>query len=393
MNIDLFGRETVQNPWPVLERLRAEGAVVKNDRVGTWMITTDSAVRKVLMNPARFTLDGCIGQEVFGPEAFITIDDKAQHDSLRGVWQVAFQRGTLETMRGFITQLADSMIDQVEEKLRSGETVDAEAELCRHLPAYVIAYMLGVPEEDRADIVRWSDDIGEAVGLPPNASRESDPIWLKARTAKAELADYLSERIAYRRENPGDDLISQIVHSDIGKTLPHEALVANSRQLLFAGNETTAKWLGHSLVVLAQHPDVRALLAVTPGRLGVSLEEVIRWQPVSMNLPRKVRGGDIELEGVTIPDGAELAVLLGSANRDEARFERAELFDIDRPFKSHLGFGYGLHNCLGVTLARLETEVVISRVLARIPDYVLAGEVTYSSFSLRGPQTLPIAMH
>jgi cytochrome P450 len=218
-------------------------------------------------------------------------------------------------------------------------------------------------------------------------------VWRKAKVAKVELADYLSAQIAHRRTHPGEDLISQIVHSEVGRSLPHEALVANSRQLLFAGNETTAKWLGHSLVVLAQHPDVRRTVIETPARLPAALEEVIRWQPVSMNLPRKVRGGDIEVEGVTIPDGAELAVLLGSANRDEARYERADVFDINRPFKAHLGFGYGMHGCLGVTLARLETEVVISRILARVPDYALAGEVLYSSFSLRGPQVLPIAMH
>lgn len=392
MDIDLFGRETVQDPWPLLESLRAEGAVVKNDRVGTWMVTTDAQVRKVLNNPARFTVDGCIGQEVFGPEAFITIDDKGAHDALRGIWQVAFQRGSLEAMRGFITDLVDRMIDPVEERLRAGETVDAEADLCRHLPAYVIAYMLGVPKEHRADIVRWSDDIGEAVGLPPNASRESDPVWLRARQSKQELADYLSAQIAHRRVHPGDDLISQIVHSEVGRSLPHEALVANSRQLLFAGNETTAKWLGHSLVVLAEHPEVRHRVTADPSRLVPALEEVIRWQPVSMNLPRKVRGGDIEVAGVVIPDGAELSVLLGSANRDPERYDRADTFDVDRPFKAHLGFGYGMHGCLGVTLARLETEVVIARVLARVPSYEVVGEVLYSSFSLRGPSVLPIAL-
>lgn len=392
MDVDLFSEETAQDPWPVLERIRAEGPVVYNDRVGTWMVTGDRLNRKILLDPVRFTLEGAIGTQVFGPEAFITIDDKKRHDALRGVWAVAFQRASLESLRPVIARLADRMIDAVEPRLRAGETIDADAELCRNLPAYVIAHMLGVPEEMRPNIVKWSDDIAHAIGLPPNASLDSDPVWLRAKEAKLALRDFLLKQVGHRRNQPGDDLISQIVHSEIGKELSDEAIIANSRQLLFAGNETTAKWLGHSLVTFAQFPDVRAEVVENRALLPQALEEVMRWQPVAMTLPRLIRGGDIEIEGVVVPQGAEMTLLTGAANRDKARYDEPEKFDIHREFKANLGFGFGMHSCIGVTLARLEAEVVISRVLDRFPDFALAGPVEYGHLAVRGPSHLPLAL-
>ena len=390
MDIDLFSAAAIADPWPLVKQVMAAGPVVRNDRVGTWMITTDKLCRQVFLNSARFTWEGAIGTRVFGPEAFITIDDRARHDGLRGVWAAAFHRRALEPLRPVIAKLADDMIDRVEERLRDGETIEASSALCRDLPAYVIAHMMGVPASMRASIVRWSDDIGHAVGLPQNTPH-TDPGWMRANEAKRQLADYILGQISDRRAKPGDDLISQIVHSEVGRTLSDDALVANTRQLLFAGNETTAKWLGHSLVVLGTHPEVRAHIVANRTLLPQALEEVMRWQPVNMSLPRLVRGGDIQVEGVTIPDGAELAVLTGAAGRDSARYQNPDIFDIGRPMQSHLGFGFSLHSCLGVTLARLEAEVVLSRILDRI-DYRIAGEVRYGAFSFRGPVELPLAL-
>lgn len=391
MDIDLFGPETVQNPWPAVDAVIAAGPVVRNDRVGTWMIASDRLCRKVFLNTERFTLEGAIGTTVFGPEAFITIDDKKRHDALRGIWAVAFQRASLEPLRAVIGAIADRMIDAVEERLKDGATIDAEHELCRDLPAYVIAHMLGVPPEMRPSIVKWSDDIGHAVGLPNNTPH-TDPVWLAAKEAKQQLADYMLSQIEHRRKHPGDDLISQIVHSDVGRTLSDEALIANSRQLLFAGNETTAKWLGHSLVTLAKFPEVRDEIAADRALVPQALEEIMRWEPVNMSLPRLVRGGDVEVEGVTIPDGAELMVLVGAAGHDPARYEDPKKFDIHREYKAHMGFGFGLHSCLGVTLARLEAEVVLNRVLDRIPNFAVVGPVSYNAFAFRGPTTIPLAL-
>ncbi|WP_420606465.1 cytochrome P450 [Novosphingopyxis sp.] len=355
------------------------------------MISSDRLCRKIFLNTERFTLEGAIGTTIFGAEAFITIDDKKRHDALRGIWAVAFQRASLEAMRPVIAEITDRMLDAVEEPLKDGETIDAEHMLCRDLPAYVIAHMLGVPPEMRPSIVQWSDEIGHAVGLPNNTPHD-DPVWVAAKEAKQQLADYMLSQIEDRYRNPGDDLISQIVHSEIGKTLSNEALIANSRQLLFAGNETTAKWLGHSLVTLAKFPEVRDEIARDRSLIPQALEEIMRWEPVNMSLPRLVRGGDIELADVTIPDNAELMVLVGAAGRDPARYDDPATFDIHREYKAHMGFGFGMHSCLGVTLARLEADVVMNHVLDRIPNFAITGPVEYGAFAFRGPTAIPMAL-
>lgn len=393
MDIDLFGAEAIKNPWPYVKKVQAAGPVVPNERVGTWMVTEDQIIRKILANSDRFKIEGSIAEEVFGAEAFITMDDKARHNALRGVWSVAFQRSSVEALRNVIAIIADEMIDKMEQRLRDGETVDAMGMLCRDLPAYVIAHMLGVPSEDRPRIVEWSDLLGEGVSGPPNFSRETDPAWLAAERAKVELAEYIIDQINYRRRHPGEDLISQIVHSDVGRSLSDEAIMANARQLLFAGNETTAKWLGHSLVVLSQHSGARRELTQQPTLMANALEEIMRWEPVVLIIPRLVSGGDAEIAGTVIPDGAEISLMTAAANRDPARYDRPDEFDIHREYKANLGFGYGLHSCLGVTLARLETAVTVARVLERIPSFALAGDVDYSAFQLRGPINVPIALN
>nr|WP_047165650.1 cytochrome P450 [Sphingomonas sp. Y57] len=393
MDIDLFSPEAIKNPWPYVEQVQAAGPVVYNERIGTWMVTDDQLIRKTLANSDRYKIEGSIAEEVFGPEAFITMDNKARHNALRGIWSVAFQRDSLERLGTLIAGIADEMMDKIEDRFRAGETIDAMAAFGRELPAYVIAHMLGVPDEARPKIVEWSDRIGEGVSEPPNFSRDSNPAWLASEQAKAELADYILGQIEERRRRPGDDLISQIVHSDVGRGLSDHAIMANTRQLLFAGNETTAKWLGHSLVVLAQHPDVRRELVANRGLLPNALEEIMRWEPVVLIIPRLVSGGDAEIAGTRIPEGADISLITAAANRDPLRYEDPNRLNIHREYKANLGFGYGLHSCLGVTLARLEAQVTISRVLDRMPDFVLAGDVDYGAFQLRGPLNVPLALN
>jgi cytochrome P450 len=392
--IDLYGPAAAQNPWPLIERIRAPGPVVWLDDVRRWAVTSDKLCRRILMNFERFTVeDQGRGPRLFGPEAFISMDDKDRHDALRGVWSVAFQRASLEALRPVITEVADRLIDGVEAPLRAGETVDAMAGVCRDLPAYIIAHMLGVPDEMLAKVVEWSDKMGAVASIPPGQWSQDNPTWVTANGALTALADYLLDQIAYRRTHPGEDLISQIVHSDIGKTLSDQAIMENSRQLLFAGNETTAKWLGHCMVVFGQHPDVLAQIRDDRSLIPNAIEEVMRWEPVVGLTFRTLRGGDFDLDGTEMKDGQRLLVLTSAAGRDPERYPDPARFDIHRELKANLGFGYGMHSCLGVTLARLETQITLGRVLDRIPNFEIAGDVPYGSFALRGPDVVPVRLH
>ena len=162
-------------------------------------------------------------------------------------------------------------------------------------------------------------------------------------------------------------------------------MVANVRQLLFAGNETTAKWLGHILHILGEKPEDRRAIVADRALLPGAIEEVMRWQGATQVIIRAVRQEGLVVEGVELKPGEQIFMLNGAANRDPARFDNPDVFDIRREPKPHLGFGFGLHTCLGAILARMEAQVVTSAVLDRIPDFRIAGPVKYGDFSLRGP--------
>lgn len=390
IDIDLYSPETIQDPWDRVRELQDAGPVLRNVRTGAWMVTTDRLARQVLTDTSRFRVENTPISERFGSEAFFAIDDKPRHDLLRGIWMNAFTRNAIEGLRAKVGELADTMLDPAEERLRAGETVDMEKAICRDLPAYVIAHFMGIPDRYRPDIVRWSDALGAASVLPANLQNTQNETWNAALRARDEIGEYLMEAIEYRRRNPGTDLISQIVHSP--HNLPDDVIVANTRQMLYAGNETTAKWLGHILVALDEFRDVRQVLIEDRSLVPQGVEEVMRWRPVVMASVRRVQPG-VEVEGIEIPEGAVISPMVCCANRDAARYEAPESFNIRRKYLPHLGFGFGMHSCLGITLARLEADVVINRILSRIPDYEIAGEVTYNAFTLRGPKTLPVALH
>lgn len=389
-DIDFHTPEAVRDPWPRVAKARAAGEVFWNALAGQWVVTTDRLCRRVLLDFESFSLKA-VTAPFFGESAFIAIDEREAHDALRGIWSLAFQRASLERLEPIIAEIAEAMLTDILDRLSAGEVVDIQAALCRDLPAHVIAYMLGVPPEVRPKIVAWSDDMGAGGGVPL-AERNTHPRWLASERAKADLAAYLFEQIAFRRSQPSDDLISQIVHSDVGRSLSDAAIMQNARQLLFAGNETTAKWLGHIVVTLAENPDARNELIAQPSLLPSALEEVMRWQPVVQSIPR-VAAQDASIGESQVAAGQQIMVLVAAANRDPSRFVDPDRFDIHRPPKAHLGFGYGMHSCLGVTLARLEARVTTERLLARLPKYALAGPVDYGAFGLRGPSRVPVALH
>jgi cytochrome P450 len=169
-------------------------------------------------------------------------------------------------------------------------------------------------------------------------------------------------------------------------------VIASNTQLVFAGNETTAKLMAHTLVSLAAHPDQRRLLAGDRSLIPQAIEEVHRWQTITQFIDRDVRNGDVQLGGVVIPNGSVVTPMQGAANRDPARWETASSFDITRPPRQHLGFGFGMHSCIGLNLARLEAQIWLDRFLDELPDYEVVRDVDYgSNFQLRGPLAVQIA--
>jgi cytochrome P450 len=395
VSISLFEPGFNQAPYPALEEIRGAGRVVYNELLERFMVTSYADVSRVLGDGKRFAqgvTDAFV--DFFGGPTMETIDDPERHDAIRGVWARDFWRDSLERQRPLVERVVDEQLQPFVERVRSGETVDAVAELARGIPTLVIANMLGIETSMFKQFSAWSDAMG---GIPEGAldpSERGREIVLAGRRATAELNGYIAEQVEHRRRNGGDDLIAKMVGSDYARSAMTDAeIVASNTQLVFAGNETTAKLMAHTLVTLARHPDQRRLLASDRSLVPAAIEEVLRWETITQFIDRDVRDDPVEFGDVVIPPGSVVTPLQGAANRDPDRWERAGDFDITRTTRQHLAFGFGMHSCIGLNLARMEAQVWLDRLLDDLPEYELAGAIEYGgNFQLRGPETVPIVL-
>jgi cytochrome P450 len=274
---------------------------------------------------------------------------------------------TRELCRGLLDGFADS-----------GEA-DAAAGYAQQIPVRVIAQILGVSMDMSDQFTSWVRDVLE---FADDAER---------RTKGAEgLLTYFLEQLEYRRQNPGDDLLSELLHTEVeGKPLDDGIVLGMAALVLIAGVDTTWSAIGSSIWHLATHPEDRKRLVAEPELMPTALEELLRaYSPVTM--AREVTT-DIEYAGCPMKAGDKVLMNFPAANRDPEAFDHPEVVQLDRAHNRHVAFGSGIHRCAGSNLARMELQVALEEWLARIPEFSLAeGEVTWAGGQVRGPRQLPV---
>jgi cytochrome P450 len=376
------------DPFQAFARLRAESPVHWHDTPGFWAITRHDDVLAVSRDPATFcssrgVLLSDIGRPMLPRESIIFIDPP-EHAKYRKLVQPAFGPGRLRRLEREIRETARSLCADLLEAGRGGTPVDFVDRFAVHLPLRVIEHMLGVPAADRERFRVWSDAVIDA------ATEQTAETMALA----AELLGYFGAVVAERRERPGDDIVSTLVHSTIdGHQLEEFDLLMFCMTLLVAGNETTRNLLSHGMLALATHPEQRRALVADPGRLPRAVEEMLRWgSPVASFM--RTATCDTALRGVPIREGNRVLMLYAAANRDEAVFgPDADAFRADRDASGHVAFGYGEHFCLGAALARLEGRVAFEELLRAVGDVALAGDVErLRSVSIRGIVHLPLVL-
>lgn len=312
--------------------------------------------------------------------------DPPRHDELRGVVDDTFQPRALRDLEPYVHGLAAALLDD------ALATDDAEMELIDEfaypLPVIVIAKLLGVPADERDRFKRWSDTLVAAA----SADEGAEELVEHQQQAQQEMALYFLELIEDRRENPQDDLLSRIVTAELddGSRLAQEEVLGMCILLLVAGNITTTNLIANAVRCFDGH-DLFDPLANDELALMPAVEEALRYRSPVQAMTRIARR-DATIRGETLEEGDRIIVWLGSANRDERRFDDADRFVPDRTPNQHLGFGHGTHYCLGAPLARLEARIALSELLGRLEGIRIADtrlEPTRSSF-IYGVESLPI---
>jgi cytochrome P450 len=306
------------------------------------------------------------------------------HTRLRGLVNRAFTPKMVNEMRPHIQEIADFIIDRLQDK----EEFDLVADFAFPLPVVVIAEMLGVPREDREQFKLWSHALTDTLEPEPNIEKMK-----QANKATEELYEYLRPLVAERRKNPKNDLITALAAAEEeGKKLTEDELLANCVLILVAGHETTVNLIGNAVRTLLQHPDQLDLLKANPDLIGSAIGEVLRFEsPVQTT--RRLAGETLELNGTKINEGDMLVLLLGAANRDPAQYENPDTFDIQRDTKKHMAYGHGIHHCLGSSLADAEAQIAVGTLFKRLPNLRLLDQKIEirTPFALRGAKKLMVA--
>ncbi len=392
--------EVRANPYSFYHQLRAEDPVHWDEAMGFWALTryaeVVSAFHDLRFSRAQGLKAGIdrlpeVEREQAQPiyDAFsktMAYSDPPYHTRLRGLANKAFTPRVVEQMRPHIQHITDELLDAAQV---NGQ-LDVIRDLAQPLPLIVIAELLGLPVEDRAQLKQWSDDQFAVLGVV----RRSPGLMEKAVRSQAESSDYIKTLIEQRRQNPKPDLLSALVAvEEEGQHLTRDELVANVGQLLAAGHETTTNLIGNGSLALLQHPDQMKKLRDEPALINAAVEEILRYDnPVQ--IVYRSAAEEVELGGKRIGKGQLVNLVVGAANRDPAQFDEPDRFDLSRPEGRHVGLGLGIHFCLGAPLARLEGQIALTTLLRRFPRLRLETEALewQESPTFRGLKSLPVAV-
>ncbi|NML52242.1 cytochrome P450 [Streptomyces sp. R302] len=393
---DPWSPEFVADPYPAYAALRDGGRAHWYGPARQWLVPHHADVSALLRDRRlgrtythRFTHEE-FGRAAPDPlhEPFHTLNDHglldlegADHTRIRRLVSKAFTPRTVERLAPTVRELAAGLVGE----LVAAGGGDLQAAVAEPLPVAVIAAMLGIPEadEERAMLRPWSAAICGMFELNP-----SEETARAAVRASVEFSDYLRRLVARRRSDPGDDLISALIGVE---ELTEQEMISTCVLLLNAGHEATVNTTTGGVWTLLRHGMWDASLSSDPEKLSTAVDELLRYDTPLQMFERWVLD-DIEVGGTVIPRGSEVALLMGSANRDPARFgPTADALDLTRADNPHVSFGAGIHYCLGAPLARLELTAVFAELLRQAPGLRLAAPPRRrAGFVIRGVEELPV---
>mgnify|MGYP006268986055 CR=1 FL=1 len=389
--INFNDKDFLVNPYPDLAKLRTAGKPIWHEETQMFLAARYDDANATLRNKS-------LGR-IFKPKQpesewatfnwlhadSILDSEPPKHTRLRALVSKAFNKNVIEGQRGAIERIVAELIEDI--KSKDGK-FDLIADFAEPLPVKVIVALLGFPESDEYLLRPWSQAIVKMYEVNPDDEDKE-----KAKIAAGEFAEYVRKLADERKLNPGTDLISDLVRvEEQGEKLNVQELIATCVLLLNAGHEASVNGFGNGMVALLERDDQFKLLRDNPDTLGVTaVEEFLRFD-APLHLFERTATADTEIGGVEIKRGQKIAALLGSANRDEAHFLNADQMDITRDPNPHIGFGAGIHFCLGGPLARLEMGIALPQLIKAFPDMNIASDpIRRPTFVLRGYEKVEIS--
>ena len=391
--IDFNDPAFVSNPYPALKELRSAGQPVWHEGMQMFLAARHVDANDVFRNKSL----GRIFTEKtpeFEWEIFnwlhadsILDSEPPKHTRLRSLVAKAFNRQKIEGMRPAVERITEQLLIAIDDKVKLGQTFDLIADYAEPLPVKIIADLLGFPESEEHLLRPWSQAIVKMYEVNPSVQYQNE-----AKLAAKEFADYVRDLAESRKKTPGADLISDLAAvEENGEKLNMHELVATCVLLLNAGHEASVNAFGNGIVAALQRPDQAALLRANPRDItNTALEEFMRFD-APLHMFERTATADTEIGGVAVKEGQKIASLIGSANRDETVFSSPDLMDLTRDPNPHIGFGAGIHFCIGAPLARLEMSVSLPALWEKYPDMQLAGDaIRRPTFVLRGYESVAI---
>jgi len=392
--IDFNNPTFVADPYEQLKALREIGKPVWHEGMQIFLAARHSDANDVFRNKSLGRIFTDKSPE-FEWETFnwlhsdsILDSEPPKHTRLRSLVAKAFNRNKIEGMRPAVERITQQLLDAIDEKVKSGENFDLIADYAEPLPVKIIAYLLGFPESEEHLLRSWSQSIVKMYEVNP-----SEQYQIETKKEAGEFAEYVRNLAEHRKTNPGQDLITDLAMvEENGEKLNSHELVATCVLLLNAGHEASVNAFGNGMVAALERPEQAELLRKNSRAITeTALEEFMRFD-APLHLFERTATVDTELGGVKIEKGQKIAALIGSANRDSSVFEKADEMDLTRDPNPHIGFGAGIHFCLGAPLARLEMGVSLPALWEKYPNMQLAGTpVRRPTFVLRGYESVSIS--
>jgi cytochrome P450 len=392
---DPYDFEIDTDPHPVWRRMRDEAPLYRNDKYEFWALSRYADVASGLTDwktysSARGTLLELIRNDIQFPPGMMIFEDPPLHDSHRALLTRVFTPRRMAQIEPRVRAYCARSLDP----LVGDGRIDFIAHLGSQMPMRVIGMLLGIPEEDQEELRDALD-----AGLSLEAGERADPTALHPDESPIDHSARFAKYIEWRRTHPSDDLMTELLNArfvdeqGVERTLRDDELMGYIALLAGAGNETTTRLIGWTAYLLDRFPDQRRLLAEDRSLVPNAIEEILRYEAPSPVQARYVTR-DVDLHGTRVPAGSIILLLNGSANRDEREFEDADHLDVRRGNIRHLSFGYGVHFCLGASLARLEGCVALEEILARWTEWEIdhQGAEMARTSTVRGWKRLPARM-